>query len=264
MNKHDQIQKSRIGRVLVNRGYITELQLDEALKVQAAENKLLGEVLLAREWICQKDLDRALRQQKGYRFAAAAVTMVVAPLQPLMAFAATPIGLPLSNTRVEMSLEELGGLTGLKALDDEEMAGVSAQGFAPIGLGMSFGQNADALAAGLQHKYREDEDYEYDEQYEEQIAYEMADTVLTMAGLGPISSLLEANVTVQGVHYQSDNPMMEITEDGRMKFYMPTEIERVSMEDIRVKGNFDGPTMGSIYMSNIKFGAGSSYTIGAK
>lgn len=262
---HEQIQKSRIGRLLVNKGYISEAQLDEALLAQAKDGVLLGEALIAQGLISTKDLARVLRQQKGYRRTAAAVTMIIAPLQPMVAAAASPVAMPLTNSsnRVELSVSELGSFAGMELMEDEELAAVNAQGFVTP-FGMSLGQNADAIAAGLHHKYREDEDYDYDEQNDEQVAYELADTVLTMVGLGPITNLLEADVSVEGVHYRSENPMMEITSDGRMKFYMPTEIERFSMEDIRVKGNFDGPTLGSIYMSDIRFGAGSSYTIGAK
>ncbi len=262
MNRHEQVQKSRLGRLLVNRGYITEQQLDEALKLQAQNNTLLGEVLLEKGWISEKNLKRTLKHQTRYRYAAAVVTMVAAPFQPMMAFAASPVaGLPVSSTKVEISAAEMGRLGGLQAMTDEELEGVNAQGIMP-GVSFTMGQNADAVAAGLRHKYRDDENYE--EQDDEQIAYELADTVLTMAGVGPISNLIEANISIEGVKYQEGRPKMEFLEGGKMKFYMPTEIERIAMEDIRVKGNDSGPTMGSIYMSDIRYGANSSYTISAK
>jgi len=262
MNRHEQVQKSRLGRLLVNRGYITEGQLDEALKIQAAENSLLGEVLVGNGWISEKNLQRTLKHQKRYRYAAAVVTMAAAPFQPMMAFAASPIpALPLNQSKVEISAAELGGLGGLKAMSDEELAGVNAQGIMP-GISIGLGQNADAVAAGLRHKYNDNDDFE--EQDEEQIAYELADTVLTMAGLGPISNLIEADISITGVKYKEGRPSMELLEGGKMKFYMPTEIERIAMEDIRVKGNTSGPTMGSIYMSDIRYGENSSYTISGK
>ncbi len=261
MRQHEQIQKSRIGRVLVNRGYISEIQLAEALVIQAERGCLLGEVLVEREWIRQKDLDRALRHQKNYRFATAAVTLVVAPLQPMFALAASPSAMPLNNNhRIELSAKQLGSLGGLQALDDEELSGVSAQGFFPgMAPGLSFGQNADGVAAGMFHKY--DDDGEYEEPEDQQIAGELADTVLTVAGLGPISNLIEADVKIEGLEYHTDKPMMEMLDGGKMKFYMPKSIDRISMEDIRVKGNTSGPTLGSIYMSDITYGPNSSYTI---
>lgn len=261
MSHHDQIQKSRLGRILVNRGYISESQLDQALVAQAEEGRLLGAVLLDRGWISDRDLKRVLRHQKNYRFATAAITMVVAPLQPMFAFAATPIGLPVISPRAEASVDQMPSLKGLQALDDEALSSVNAQGFFPAmaSPGLSIGQNADGIAAGFYHKY--DEDEEYEEQDDESIAGELADTVLTVAGLGPISNMIEADITIQGLEYHTDKPMMEVLDGGRMKFYMPKHIDRISMENIRVKGNTSGPTLGNIYMSDISYGPESNYII---
>lgn len=263
MNRNEQISKSRLGRLLVNRGYISEQQLSDALIKQAEDGVLLGEVLLAQGLITESNLKRVLKHQKRYRYTAAAVALVAAPFQPMIAMAAGPVGLPVSNASAALSSTQLGSLSGLKALDDDELAGVNAQGFVPgMMVGMELGKNSDGAMAGLQHKYREDDDYEEDD--DEQIAYEIADTVLTMAGIGPISNFLDAKITIEGLKHQEGKPALEILEGGRMKFYMPAEIARISMEDIRVKGNTDGPTLGDIYISDIKYASGSSYTIGAK
>ena len=264
-NKHEQIAKSRLGRLLVNRGYITENQLDEALIAQGQENKLLGEVLVERGWITEKELKRTLGHQKRYRFAATVATMVAAPLQPMMALAASPApAIPIqSSTKLEVNDAALGKFSGMQMLDDEALSSVNAQGFVPgMPEALGFGQNGDAIAAGLRHLYDEDEDQE--NKNEELIAKQMADTVLTMAGVGPIAGMLEANISIEGIKYQEGRSKIEILEDGGMKFYMPTEIKRISMEDIRVKGNTSGPTMGNIYMSDIRYHPNSSYTIRAK
>jgi len=267
VNRNEKIAKSRLGRLLVNRGYISEDQLAEALTLQAEGNGLLGEVLIGKGYISEKDLNRTLKHQKRYRYTAAFVALATAPFQPMIAMAASPIGaMPLPNNKIELSAIDMGKFGGLKMMDDSELSGVSAQGFGGpmpgINLGMNFGQNSDGIAAGFHNKYQEDE--EYKEQEDEQIAAELSDTVLTMAGLGPISSLIEANITVEGLKYQEGRPQIEILGDGRMKMYMPTEIAKISMEDIRVKGNTSGPTMGSIYMTDIKYDPRSSYTIGPK
>ena len=125
---------------------------------------------------------------------------------------------------------------------------------------IGFGQNSD-VASGFTHKYNDDD---YEEPKDEQIAYELADTVLTVAGLGPISNFIEADITIEGLKHQEGRSQIELLEGGKMKFYMPTEIERISMENIRVKGNTSGPTFGNIYISDIKYHPNSSYTISAK
>jgi len=267
VNRNEQIAKSRLGRLLVNRGYITEGQLAEALTLQAKGDSLLGEVLIDNGYISEKDLSRTLKHQKRYRYTAAFVALATTPFQPMVAMAASPIGaMPLPNHKIELSAIDMGKFGGLQMMDDSELSGVSAQGFGGpipgVGLGINFGQQGDAVAAGLHNKYQEDE--EYKEQDDEQIAAELSDTVLTMAGLGPISNMIEANITIEGLKYQEGRPQIEILNDGRMKMYMPTEIAKISMEDIRVKGNTSGPTFGSIYMTDIKYDPRSSYTIGPK
>lgn len=264
--KKEQLAKSRLGRLLINRGYITEQQLDEALILQASHKMMLGEVLIEKGWITEKDLQRTLKHQSRYRYTAAFIALAAAPFQPMLAFAATPISLPVINNKIEISSAEMGRFSGMQMLDDEALSGVNAQGFGgsiPIpGLStaINLGHNG-ALASGLTHKYDDDD---YEEPKDEQIAYQVADTVLTVAGLGPISNFLEADISIEGVKYQEGRSQIEILEGGKMKFYMPTEIERISMENIRVKGNTSGSTFGSIYISDINYHPDSNYTISAK
>lgn len=263
--RNEQLAKSRLGRLLVNRGYISEAQLDEALKLQASENMMLGEVLIKQGWITQKELNRTLKQQSRHRYTAAFVALVATPFQPMIAMAASPVAAIPVNTSSssQLSQSQLGKFSGMQMLDDEALAGVNAQGFGSIpGIGISMGQNADGAVVGFQHKYQEDDEYE--EPKDEQIAYELADSVLTVAGVGPISSLIEADISIEGVKYAEGRSPIEITEDGAMKMYMPTEIARISMENIRVKGNTSGPTFGSIYMSDISYHPDSNYTIRAR
>lgn len=263
-DKTEQLAKSRLGRLLINRGYITEIQLDEALKLQASQNMMLGEVLIAQGWISTKDLQRTLKHQSRYRYTAALVALVAAPFQPMLAVAATPMGVPVMNNKVEISSAEIGKFSGMQMLDDEELSGVNAQGFGGSIPGMStaigFGKNSD-FAGGQMHKYNEDD---FEEPKDEQIAYELADTVLTIAGLGPISNFIQADISIEGIKYQEGRSQIEILEGGKMKFYMPTHIERISMENIRVKGNDSGPTFGDIYISDVKYHPDSNYVISAK
>ncbi len=269
--RSDQLQKSRLGRLLVIRGFISERQLDQALWEQGRSGKLLGEVLIAKGWVSQVQLDQVLKQQKRYRKMAAVVALVAAPLQPMLAVAASPSALPLNNTRVESTeVQNFGAAKGLQMLDDEEMAGVSAQGFVSsdvLGLAQTselmMNPSMHDVDHGLQNLFR-DQKEQIEEKRDEKIAQQLTDTVLTMAaGMGPISQMLDADITIKGLKYAEGRAPMEVLGDGRIKFYMPTEIERISMENIRVKGSDDAATMGSIYMSDIKF-FDSNYTISTK
>ncbi|MBC7182164.1 MAG: pilus assembly protein PilB, partial [Marinobacter sp.] len=51
-------EKSRLGRLLVNRGYLSEGQLEDGLRVQRETGQRLGEVLVQAGWITRKELDR--------------------------------------------------------------------------------------------------------------------------------------------------------------------------------------------------------------
>lgn len=260
--KNEQLVKSRLGRLLVNRGYISEAQLDQALVLQVSQSMMLGEVLIQQGWISEKELKRTLKHQSRYRYTAAFIALVAAPFQPMLAMAATPIGIPAINNKVEVSAE-IGKFGGMKMLDDDEMAGVNAQGFGAIpgmATAMSIGQNTN-VAGGFQHKYQDDE---FEERKDEQIAYEMADSVLSVVGLGGIAGMIDADISIRGLKYKEGRSQIEILEGGKMKFYMPTEIERISMENIRVKGDDSGASFGNIYISNITYHPDSSYTISAR
>jgi hypothetical protein len=267
--QNNQIQKSRLGRLLVIRGFITESQLDQALREQGQSGRMLGEVLLAHGWVSEQQLKTVLKQQRRYRKMATVVAMFAAPIQPMVAFAASPAAIPVSNTRVEsVEVHSFGSKRGLQMLDDEAMSAVSAQGFFPGEVSV-LAQTSELMmnpqirdvSAGQHNQYRDQEEDE--EKRNEQIAHQLNDTVLTMIGFGPVSQLLDADISVQGVKHQEGRAPMEVLADGRVKFYMPSEIERISMENIRVKGSDDPEIMGSIYMSDIKF-YNSSYTIGSK
>jgi len=55
----------RLGDILVGRGLISQEQLDEALKEQAASRMFLGDILLKKGWLKEGDLLTALGEQFG-------------------------------------------------------------------------------------------------------------------------------------------------------------------------------------------------------
>jgi hypothetical protein len=263
--KQEQLEKSRLGRLLVNRGVISEFQLDQALIIQAATKTRLGEVLVQKGWVTNSDVEAVLRQQHRTRRLAAFMTLIVTPFVSLPSLATTAVSVPGVKPRpiqenIDAMMPQLGGL---QMMSEEEMEGVSAQGLFSPRSNLGLQTNDDGIGAGLFNKYNDDEDDDY-QQDEEQIAYELADTVLTMAGLGPISSLIDADVTIEGLRYHEGQSQIEITADGAMKFYMPEGIDKVSMENIRVAGSDDPAIFGHIFMTDIKWAAGSNYTIRAR
>ncbi|MFP4351450.1 MAG: glycosyltransferase [Puniceicoccaceae bacterium] len=58
----------RLGEILVERGLVTQAQLDEALAEQEKSGRKLGEILVERELLWEEDLVEALAIQKGNAF----------------------------------------------------------------------------------------------------------------------------------------------------------------------------------------------------
>jgi len=58
-------EKKKIGEILVEAGYITEQQLQKALKEQAVTGEKIGEILVNKGWIVKKELDQSLAIQIG-------------------------------------------------------------------------------------------------------------------------------------------------------------------------------------------------------
>jgi hypothetical protein len=237
--KTKQLDKSRLGRLLVNRGYISEQQLDEALAHQRSSGQKLGEVLVCQGLLTNRDLERTLKHQTRYRYTAAFVAMVVTPLQPAIAFAATTQTSSASTDAVAAEqVNAFKSKSGLRAMDDDTLAGVSAQGIT---------EDIQGLIQMVNDE-------------------EKPDSVKVLKNLTnvfvPVTNMLAWDSTVEGVVYDSNKPGFEILESGKMKLALPTHIDKISLENIRVAGA--GPSsasFGSVYMSDISFSEGSHVTI---
>lgn len=258
--QHYPQSNSRLGRVLVNKGYLTELQLEQALIAQGETGQKLGEVLVANGWINSDQLSRALKRQSLLRRAGAIATAVCAPLHAVSGFAATVVTKPMTPVVRGSTSEQVVELpSGLIPLTDDQMSEASAQG--PFDLGAlpigNFGY--DAVGAGMRHEYDDDDDDQ--QQNDEQVAYQLMDTVTTVMGLGPLSSGIEADITMEGFRRFEGVPTLSLLEDGGVRFYTGFQADRISMENIRVKGSTGPETFGSIYMTDVEFAPGSNYTI---
>lgn len=231
-----QLEKSRLGRLLVNRGYITENQLNEALAVQRETGTRLGEILIASGVIESRDLNRTLKHQQRYRYAAAFAAMVAAPLQPMVAFAAsTPTTPSVMPPTASQSIRE----SGLKPMTDGEMQAVTAQGTE------EFFQQIEKLQGAAEGDQQAD-------------AVEALKVV--SKSLVPIFAALDYDLSIQGVHYAAEQPLQQVSQDGRIKLALPERIEQISLRNIRV-GESSAPSMGDIHMTDITFSRGSSMTI---
>lgn len=234
------IDKSRLGRLLVNRGYITDGQLEQALQLQRSSGERLGEILIAQGLLTERMLARTLKHQKRHRYAAAFAAMVVAPLQPLVSFAAPAPPLPTSSSAT--SEQQFIAETGLKPLSSLEMREIDARGLDDLFDRM---ETVSAMAEG------------------ERAGDPMEGLKLVTRGLVPIINMLDADVDIRGVHYREGELPVRLLDDGRIEMMLPQQIERVTLAGIRPAGS-NGPSMGNVHISDIRFGAGSSITVSSR
>lgn len=241
-----QQEKSRLGRLLVNRGYLSESQLQKGLLIQRQTGQRLGEALVQCGWISERELHRVLRHQTRYRHALALVAMVSLPLQPLVSFAAPQAGgLPREAASELDSQSE----RGLQPLSDLEMASHSGQG------GIEFLARVSALETLTYEVEVEAESGPVNVSGETDALDGLRVVATTFL---PILAFLDADVTIQGVHYASGQPRFELLPDGALKMALPERIEAIQMTDVRVGA---GASLGSVSLHDIQFHPQSSMTI---
>src|SRR5450432_523023 len=99
---------ARLGDILVQRGYITEGQLDSALAAQGSERGMLGRILVARGLINLSQLGDALAEQFGVAFVEVVPQAVnpqivrLLPEQLARARACVPVALSGDTMRLAM------------------------------------------------------------------------------------------------------------------------------------------------------------------
>jgi len=229
--------KSRLGSLLIKKGLLTSQQLDQALQQQLKTGMRLGEVLIAQGLLTERQLNRALKRQSRYRFIAAFMAMLMGPLS-MGAFASQNQTDSSQQANAEQTLEKY---RGLQSLDDDELD--SVQGQALLGTPQEAFANLYQAAEG---------DLEEDE-------LGALDDMVSI--LNPLSSLLDADVSITGVKYHDHKPKQIVHEDGSIELAMPAEIKEIAMRDLRVKGAPATSSFGDIVISNIRFSENSSMRI---
>jgi len=236
-------EKSRLGRLLVNRGYLSEGQVKEGLKLQRESGKRLGEVLITAGWITERELGRVLKHQSRYRSAAAMVTMVALPFQPLVSFAAS------NNASAAQTAEEgeLFDATGMSPLTESELSAVAGQGNSSLLYQIG-------VVAGMAENPGSDES---SGQLKPDVIEGMK---LTANVFVPVLNLLDSDLSISGVHYREGEPRYVVSEDGAITMAFPERIEEIRMDNIRVSGG-GSPAMGNVSITDIRFHPDSRMTI---
>lgn len=236
-------EKSRLGRLLVGRGYLSEAQLEEGLRLQRKSGERLGEIFIQSGWISEKELRRVLKHQSRYRNAAALVAVVALPFQPLVGFAATNHVNNTNSTSSESG--EMYEDAGFTPLEDDELAAVSGQGDPSLLERMARVGNMVDNAM---------------EQGDGSEADVMEGLKLTTNVFVPVLNFLDSDLSIKGVHYRDGEPRYTLQEDGGLTLAFPERIEEIRMNNIRVTGS-RGPSFGNVSIHDIRFSPSSQMTI---
>lgn len=230
-------EKSRLGRLLVNRGYLSEGQVEEGLRLQRESGQRLGEVFITAGWITDRELGRVLKHQSRYRGAAAMVTMATLPFQPLVTFAAG------NNASASQTAEagELFDASGMSPLTENELSGVAGQGDNSL-------LDRIGLVAGMTERGGTTE----------------PDVIeglkLTANVFFPVLNVLDSDLSISGVHYREGEPRYVVSESGAVTMALPERIEEIRLDNIRVSGG-GSPAMGNVSIQDIRFHPDSRMTI---
>jgi hypothetical protein len=176
--------------------------------------------------------------------AAALATALLGPLHAYAAVAAAPAAAVSTRLPGESGRENS---RGMRALSDEELGDVSAQGrnddalrdqarqaeLRLIALAAQGGQQG--LQTAVQHALPNDG---------VRVLGELA-TVFN-----PLALLLSADTTVRDVSYDPANSHATVNKDGSITLRLPSTIGEISFRNIRV-GSHPGPTFGSIEIHDI-------------
>jgi hypothetical protein len=226
MQKRQEIQqKSRLGLLLINKGFITRPQLDQALRLQSDTGMRLGEVLIDQGWITERQLNRSLKKQSRYRYAAAFTALLLGPLQPFMASANIERE-PISTEQIIEKTDRTHS-SGLTALSDSDMGKVTAQGAQP-----NIPTVQDILASTLDTS-------------------DNGESTLETLGnlLLPATNLLNADVEMSDVTYAA-GPRTTLNTDGSIAVALPSHIGQIAFKNVQVTGGA-GQSLGDVYIKDI-------------
>lgn len=212
-------ERSLLGQLLVSQKLVTEEQLEKAIAHQRQTGQRLGDIFAEWNLITHKHVQEALHKQRSLRLAASLAAALLAPLE---AFAAAPLPPPV-QVSASSSMQHR---SGLRALSEEELDGMSAQG----------------LSEGLVRKIADGKSRD--------------DGLNALGGIAqafnPLLGLLQSDVTLKDVVYDPANATSVVNPDGSITLRMPSTIGELSFEHIRIRGaSPDSPSFGSITMRDI-------------
>lgn len=209
---HQFQHQSRFGQLLVERGVISQQQLDRAIAHQQETGRRLGEIFTEWEVITHELLNDVLHTQYNRRAAAA---IAVALLSPLTSVVAAP------SAQQEVTLSAPSAT--MQKLSEGELRGSAAQGLSTeLVAQIAAPHTVNGVA----------------------VIGDMAKLV------NPLLGFLEADSNAKNLVYDARNASASVQADGSLTLQLPTSIGSLSFNNVHVKGS-NGGSFGSVEIRGI-------------
>ncbi|WP_156116520.1 hypothetical protein [Massilia sp. 9096] len=261
MNSNDRTpDKTRLGRLLVEKQLISHAQLEAAILAQGQSGRRLGEILADMKLITQAQVRGAIRRQRRLRMAAALATTLLGPLHACAAAA----GAPAVSASTSASVSARG--FGAQPLSEQALGAVTAQRRPDEAPGAGAAGAADAaMTNALREQARQAElrlqaldvisAREAQAASQAAVRHGLPDGGVKVLGdlaqvLNPLTLLLSADISVGNVSYDAGNSVASVGKDGAVTLKVPSSIGEISFHNIRV-GSQPGPGFGSAAIRDI-------------
>lgn len=240
-------ENSQIGKLLVDKGIISEQQLTSALESKSVSGRKLGEELIERNIITERQLKKVLRRQSRHRFIFTIIA-ALAGAQPSFSLANIEKSTSAA-TEVQLSETHYQHI-GMQPLGEDDLRAVSGQGLAETA-GLSSEQldildrlnidNASVISV------------EQLEQLNGLGNFNSAEGIRQFLNTAsPLSQLFDADITVEGISYDDgDTSPYAINDDGSIELNLPSNINRIEFQNLRVKGASDNQTFGDLIIKDL-------------
>jgi hypothetical protein len=197
---HQFQHQSRCGQLLVERGIISQQQLERAIAHQHETGRRLGEIFTEWEVITHELLNDVLHVQYKRRAAAAIAVALLSPLTGFAAAAQPPVTLNAPSASMQQ-------------LSEAELRGSAAQGLSTeLVAQIATPQTVNGVA----------------------VIGDMARLV------NPLLGFLDADSNAKNITYDARNASSTVQADGSLNLQLPTSIGALSFHNVHVKGNSGG------------------------
>ncbi len=237
-------RKTLLGQLLIDKNLISEEQLAQAIELQKKTGQRLGDVITGLHLISRKQVDAVLRRQRKLRLAASVATALLGPIPALAAEAAAAPVAPPVITQSTQTPQKTGGL---RVLSEKELSETVGQGVLEDTLGDLLGliNNKFGYTPAVQRSLDQQMDVVKKPGSGLKVLGDLAKI------MNPVLMMLSSDMSIKDVVYSPEGSSTVINKDGSITLSLPSTIGEIRFDNIRVRGNGNNASFGSIAIRDI-------------